>query len=376
MKEHYYFLVGAVVGTLAVANLFVEYMRYATSLPNQGSTMQKTLPTTSSNWLDPDPDPDYELDSIQAKKTQLRTTTTSNCLNSDDEIDNLLSLAKKVFILMPPKGGGHSLNPFTHECNEYKKPLWNDFESEFIMSSYEMPKIISIHVMGDERLIDLILQAPLDTLVIYVHRNENDRALSAMKQVIKAEESQDSSRLCGRTFVNNREDVKASKKLKNTEYNVTLDQNDSRCTLDEGLVLEALKYRIGEIRWGEQRILSCDTYDAIENNSPNMIFVNSKQLDRLMKLLADNYCPELSNTSFHGNADEDKNKLEYRVKLNKKDPNVGEFVSLDDWIEKKGDLLSWATKLRDNVDKEKQCQGKTRKMEKELYSCPTEFIFA
>jgi len=348
-----------------------EFRLDATSLPNQGSTMQKPLPTTSSNRLDPDPD--YELDSIQTKKTQLHTATASNCLNSDDEIDYLISLATQVFILVPYKGGGHSINPFTHKCNKYKDPTWNNFESEFIMSSYEMPKIVSTHVDIDGILIDLILQAPLDTLVIYVHRNEKERTLSAMKQVIKGDGSPDSTRLCGRTFVNTR---KGNTKLPNTKYNVTLDQNDSRCTIDEGLILEALKYRLGEISGAEQRILTCDTYDAIENNNPNMIFVNSKQIDRLMRVLADNYCPELSDASFHGNADEDKNKLEYRVKLNKKDPNVGEFVSLDDWVEKKGDLLGWATKLRDNVDKEKQCQGKTRKMEKELYSCPTEFIFA
>mmetsp|Transcript_22785 Transcript_22785/g.33466 ORF Transcript_22785/g.33466 Transcript_22785/m.33466 type:complete len:200 (+) Transcript_22785:521-1120(+) len=186
---------------------------------------------------------------------------------------------------------------------------------------------------------------PRTSLIIHMHRDETDRFISAIKMVVM-------SRLCG------------GLKIDGDQMNVQRD--GSRCVFSErDLIDQVIKPRAEEIHFGEPDIMSCDFYNAIEENRPRMVFVHFKQADKLQKVLAKYHCPDLVGTEIHENVAKDK-PVEAFLKLE----SDGKEVPLLDWLKKKRDLLEYTFRSR-----EKQtCRGKTLNMQDDLLTCADEVL--
>jgi hypothetical protein len=280
------------------------------------------------------------------------------CLKFDDnhyteKLDRLISNATRTFVTMPAKAAGTSLKEFARQCtkNEYADnfPNWNDRSEEFLTQSFEMPKLIASHSLKDQTLVDLIQHSSRQTLLIHVFRDETDRLLSGIKEVVNLEVCRWTSRKAGRS-----------------ELNIAKDE--SYCMVDELALVEMIKKRQQEIGFGNPETLTCRVYDAIDENAPNMVFVHYRQASKLQALLAKHHCPELlkSGTTVETNTAKRKERLgAIYVRLK----NKGR-ATLNQWLAEKGDLLEWTLKLKTNSS----CQAKTRRVEDELLACQNQMV--
>ena len=73
----------------------------------------------------------------------------------------------------------------------------------------------------------------------------------------------------------------------------------------------AIKNKVFEIGIGQSELLSCDTYDAIRMNAPNMAFISYNHVNELQELLADRYCPDLVNEQVVSNVGSNKEYQAY-----------------------------------------------------------------
>ena len=139
---------------------------------------------------------------------------------------------------------------------------------------------------------------------------------------------------------------------------------DSSCTISEqDLVQRIIKEKRGEIGLGASRALTCNFYQTIQDNAPNIIFMDYEQTNVLHKILADKYCPTLelpieTNTAV-------SKKLPIFVKLQNSDNNnvTTTTVPLDEWMIVKRSYLEWSLRLRGDMT----CQAKTRQMEDQIF---------
>ena len=201
---------------------------------------------------------------------------------------------------------------------------------------------MSSHVFTANSMVNLIEQLPRSTLLIYMHREESSRLKSAIKQVYSLVRLR--PKICDVSFIE--------------EKNV--------CITKEDTLISVIEEQTAEIEHGEPQMLNCDTHDAIENNAPNMMFMHYKQLDKLQRLLAKYNCPHmLEEGALHINVGNEKDRTALvQVGDGKK------TVHLEEWIEAKGDMLSFALNLRPP----NTCQRKTREIEDDLFECETEFV--
>ena len=289
-------------------------------------------------------------------------SSSNKCLNlgSEESMDDLISNHRHVIITFPAKAAGTSMKDFTARCNgkiyidnflnypEYSKTVLND--------ALHLPPIISSHILTDQPLIDLAQHSSRKTLIIYIHREETDRLKSAIRYVLN-------SRVCGYAtpFMDEQ----------NTNKMFNLVKNDTHCILDETIVLRLIESKGIEIRMGSTMTLTCDAYEAIEQNAPDMVFMHYKQVDKLQRLLTKHHCPKLLNEApaRHNYKGERKMNVYLRLKNKGKD---GEkvIVNVDDWLEEKIYMMEWALKMKKNIT----CQAKTRHMEEELFGCPGEAL--
>ena len=208
-------------------------------------------------------------------------TATAQCLslNFEEKMDAVISNSTQVFITMPAKAAGTSLKRFTEKCMKQQEMSDNfinrpDLSKNFLTDSFELPSIITSHLYtGDQPLVDLAQHGTRQTLIIHVHRDETERLLSGIRQVL-------TSRVCEKK---RRKDVE--------EFNIS--RNETHCILNEGPVVKLIENRVDEIGFGSPEILTCKAYEAIEQNAPNMIVLHYKQANKLQKLLAKHHCPEL-----------------------------------------------------------------------------------
>ena len=287
------------------------------------------------------------------------------CLSFDNEreMDNLISNSKQIFIAMPTKAAGSSLRSFINDkCMKYRA---NDFffrqqklgKLKFIQNSLEIPKVVASHVFKDEDLIHLVQHMTRNSLLIYVHREESDRMISAIQHVVR-------KRLC-------------SSDPRWTRSQITSNQNRAlvsieggTCTITEDDLLNHVitDERNFEMGNGAPDILTCDFYKAVREHAPNIVFVNYQQADRLMGLIAKHHCPDKhSLASLHDNTKE-RNGFDRNVFVELS--NNKEQVELSDWLEKKREVLEWATDLRKNAS----CQRQIKMMEESLFTCPQEAV--
>lgn len=286
------------------------------------------------------------------------------CLSFDNEMemDNLISNSKQIFIAMPTKAAGSSLRSFINDkCMKYRA---NDFffrqqklgKLKFIQNSLEIPKVVASHIFKDEDLIHLVQHMTRNTLLIYVHREESDRMISAIQHVVRKRMCSSDPRWTRTQITNNHN--RAFVSIEGGNCTITEDDLLNHVITDE---------RNFEMGNGAPDILTCDFYRAVREHAPNIVFVNYQQADRLMGTISKHLCPDKhSMASLHDNTKErngfDRNVF---VELSNKDQ-----VELSDWLEKKREVLEWATDLR----KKSSCQRQTKMMENSLFSCPHEAV--
>ncbi len=204
-------------------------------------------------------------------------------------------------------------------------------------------QLLSFHAHSDRVLIDLMENVPRDALIIYSYREETERLLSAIHHVLE---------------------VNCRKK-----DNITpILNNGTHCAYNEtSVVKDVVEPRIYEIGRGAPEIMTCEFYDAIERNFPNMVFMNFKQADNLQMAIAKHQCPEfLEKEPLH------KNMASTRtVNISLKLEKDGGMVTAEEWLQKKRAMLEWRLNLK---GRGQQCQGKTRKMEDDLFECRDELL--
>lgn len=279
-------------------------------------------------------------------KREVEPTGQCLSLKFEDQMDAVITNSTQVFITMPPKAAGTSLKQFTKKC--MKQNTRDNFINlphhvkNFLTDTFELPSIITSHLYSDQPLVDLAQQGTRQTLMIYMHRDETQRLLSGIWQVL--------TRICA---VGKNKDV-------------IVEGNQTHCILSEGPVVKFIENRVNEIGAGSPEILTCAAYEAIERNAPNMIVVHYKQANKLQKLLAKHHCPELlEELPTKANVSKEKNLAVY-LRLQK----GGADVDLDKWLHKKSAILEWSLKLK----KHASCQAKTRHMEDALFACSDQTI--
>eukprot|EP00536_Pseudo-nitzschia_multiseries_P016448 jgi/Psemu1/313184/fgenesh1_kg.1118_\ len=133
------------------------------------------------------------------------------------------------------------------------------------------------------------------------------------------------------------------------------------CVIPETKLIALIKTREKEIGNGAAKILSCESYDAIDDNAPNnFVFVHYKQANRLQRLLAKKFCPEyLDESPYVRNAASDKPKISVLLdsttttttaaaadttsSQQQQQQQQQRLVPLEEWLDAKRDLLEYAT---------------------------------
>jgi len=271
----------------------------------------------------------------------LRKNIPSHCLSldEDDTMDAILQTSRPVMITMPAKASGTSLKTFANSCTNFI------FEGNFINNankiraflthSLKLPAVIASHSYRDDPLIALIKQLGTKSLIVYVHRDETDRLKSGIEHYIR-------ERAC--------------------RTHQTLQYNGTHCIMDEDNLISIIGTRKHEIGTGVHDILTCDTFDSIEENFPNIVFIHYTQVNKLQNLIAKHHCPQLLDHPVVINVAKDKS-LTMTVRLAHQ---KSKSVSLSEWLNEKIDFLEWSLNLKNDVG----CQAQLRHIEEKLFSCP------
>jgi len=291
----------------------------------------------------------------------------TQCLNLDSDsdsssggLDKLLESTDQVFITMCAKCAGTSMKLFTSKCTNFDSPdnfliHNNNRKEEFFTNSYELPSIITSHMSSSAPLLKLIKLGTRNTVIIYIHRDETDRIISAIRHVLKL-------RVCSEMKI-----VSGDKKR---QFGIV--QNKTHCVLDEQPIVTLIKARYGEMGYGGPEILNCDTYKAMEDDSnAKIVFVHYKQVNQLQKLLAKHHCPKLLENSLP--IIKQVNKLSVFLRL-KNGGSGTTVVNIEDWFLKKRNLIEvlvMAEKL-DNGGTNLSCKTKTKFIEDDMFLCADE----
>ncbi len=232
------------------------------------------------------------------------------------------------FTTIPAKTAGSSLKRFTWTCvGKYGVDNFiNSKDMDERMGPFHEnltpPSIISNHVYSDETIIDLVKNAPRQSLVLFIHRDETDWLLSAVRHVVQ-------TWIC---------------QLKFLEDKIQIKVDGSQCIIKEKDVSDyVIQSRVLEVKNGMSDIMTCEFYSAIEENFPTLVFVHYKQVDKVQKVLAKYHCPNLLDKEFHVNFSSQKSK---KMQMFLKLKNNGKQTPLDDWLETKRDILEWTFQLR------------------------------
>ena len=298
------------------------------------------------------PPKQHYMDSIA-----ISTSRTSSLFKS---LNQIATATKQVFITMPAKAAGQTMIKFTKMCSPVKIRDGNvinckdAIERLSFTGNYEVPSVISSHLYTDRPFIDLAKSSTRKTLIIYIHREELSRVRSAAQHVLM-------SHICtnhGRKY-----ELKLKQK-----YNVTVEVNKNKCTIDEKQLIRMIKGKEREIGKGAPEILTCNFFDSIAQNDPsNLVIVDYKQANKLQTILAKHHCPHIvKDLPIVANVADDK-EMEPFVRLSS-DPS--REVTFKDWFDEKQGVILWALDLK----KEMECQSKIIDMEDHLFTCPDEAV--
>lgn len=218
---------------------------------------------------------------------------------------------------------------FVNEGNDLTKPF---------TSTVIHPKILTSHTYSDYGAINVIQNMPRDNLNVYVYREETDRLMAGIREVIQMS-------VCTNDVY---PEIKA-------------ERSDEKCIIDEKTIVDfVLAPKKAEVGFGNPSIMTCDFYKAIEDTFPRMVFIHYKKADKLQKVLAKHHCPELAEKSFHSNMGSMKEK-QTLVRLE----NDASEMPLADWLAAKRHTIEFTFQYNKN----NTCLAKTRKLEDKLMAC-------
>lgn len=269
------------------------------------------------------------------------------------DMDHLLSKYKQVWIIMPAKAAGTSFKEFTKDCMaaagtpsfaNQDNPFINSNRSETaFLGQLEMPSLVASHLYQFETkpFCNVMKHASKDTLVVYSYREDTSRLISSIKEVVAV-------RLC---------------EQKAQGFTVV----DDECRVEEAALIKAIKEKKNEIGIGNTQLLTCESYDCIVDNNPNVVFMHYKQASQLQKLVAKHHCPSVEQSV--KNVGSDKRAVSVVLQGQSVNGQV-KVVSLDNWLSAKKSMLEMALCLKQTVS----CQATTRDIEHELFACPSEAL--
>ena len=217
---------------------------------------------------------------------------------------------------------------------------------KFLYSGLDLPKFIASHLYQVDPLIRLVETTPNDVLNVFLYREESDREVSSIKQVVH--------QYCDE---NKRGPIDVM-----TLYPMT--KNETHCIVESeaDLINNVIERNLFKIGFDTESLLSCSLYDAIDSNKPNMLIVNYKHANKLHGVLAKYFCPEvLDDLPIRSNDANQKRDWIY-VRSQK----TGELVPLDKWAKSKKQFWNWAF---DDKSGKKRCRARTRELEKRMFSC-------
>ena len=291
-----------------------------------------------------------------------RTSTSGQCVSAYSDLKDLIESAEQLILTMPAKAAGSSLKQFVEKCNgpEYSQLRTNflgaagnyDFKKNYpqiLTNSLVMPPVVASHLRSsDEPFIHLIRNMPTSNLIIYFHREEHSRLRSAIKHAVVARAP-----------------------LHNDMHYIFERIDDNKYFLEERTLFSLILKRYGEMSPGTYDLLSCETYQAIDDYAPNMAFVDYRDANFVQKLIAEKHCPDLVGEVVETNAAESVQNEAFVLVNNSSTGGVSE-VPLDVWLDGKMSSLEWALGLNDGAT----CVGKTRAMETELSLCNSGFLMS
>jgi len=256
-------------------------------------------------------------------------------------MDILLSEHEQVFLVMPAKAGGKSVKSFVDKCTPSKGDygtmimgkIGHTNKRETLMEDIQPPSLIFhwLSTSGPGKFVSLAKQTTKKSLIIYIHREDTDRLKSAIRHYVH----------------------KAARK------------NNWRNGIQEEVLLEVIEEGSSEIGNQGLKILTCEAYEAIEDNAPSLVFLHYLQVSKVFELLAKHHCP--GQEPVHENSGSDKTPIPVILK---NPANSTLQVYMDDWLDAKTNLLELGLNLKQGIS----CQAKTRKMEADLLSCPDETL--
>lgn len=274
--------------------------------------------------------------------------------SNDSDLRHRIQSSDNVILVMPPKSAGTSFKLFAKKCNspkslqEYSSNIYgrNDM-NELLTHSWDMPMILPSHFWVPEKLAKLLRNVSRKTLIIYSHRDETSRFKSAIKHVL--------TQWCkGNTHGMPESPSKFFAKIDGDDFYL----NETK------FIDKVLKRPQNEMVMSTNALLTCETYQSMEEYAPNMIFVDYRNATKIQTLLAEKYCPNMTNTF------EVTTPKTYKVYITREED--GESVLLSDWMEKKMPFVEWTLGLNDRAS----CLVKTRQMEDEFGSCEGGFLDA
>lgn len=292
----------------------------------------------------------------------------SKCISLEKDFKTILQQIEQIFITIPAKAAGTSMKSFTDRCTNFTPPERNflhdgKIRHEMLTWTYHNPQIITNHITryNVNPIVTLANSVTDETMIIYLHRKETDRLLSAILQVA----DQYCSEFLNGTLRNSKGVIQNPmfRWIENDEDNFSISRHGkTTCTINEHLIVGMVQRGILEIGNSVQNVWTCEAFEAVEESKPNVVFIDYNQADKLMSILAKKYCPDL-HIAIHTNEARKKNGTRMLVRL-LHGPSKTD-VTLSDWLQKKKHLLEWSQ----NTYKEGSCRGKIREIERELFTC-------
>lgn len=269
----------------------------------------------------------------------------NRCLTPDG-LRDMIHSTKQVVITMPAKAAGSSMQAFAIQCNgdsygEISNNILREVANteKILTNTFKVPAVIAGHIHETKRFVDIIKNVPSHTLLIHLHRKEMSRVVSAAKHVFV-------TRYCELDWGGRR-----------SEYFDEVVGNS--CYISEKKLVSILKKRPSEIAHGNIESMSCEAHAAIDLYGPTMVFADYAKADQIQRLIAEKYCPDVS--TVHTNIGTQRSHQVY-VRLKEGGANATTF---DDWLETKSHALEFTLRMNDQAT----CVAKTRRVEKELFSC-------
>ena len=293
-----------------------------------------------------------------------------DCL-SRNEMSDIVSTFPHLHVLSAAKAGSSSLGTIVHNCMSqvFKRDL---IYGALYQGTDENMREKRSMILKDNLHPFPITVGPLkpltfnkyaDTLspsnlVVYSHRQELSRLKSAIVYVTDHH------------FVGPKLGWWGLQKVPQIAHDLiekhgsTITGNATHGFLDETLLIEVIKLHTYELGYDDSRMLSCDLYESIQTNQPNLVIIENKKIDDFQSVLAETICPDLKKP-VHLLSHEKKPVNSYVVSSD------GTTHTVSDWVDEKINILEWALNLR---DEKRSCKGETWTMEETLSSCPTGFV--